>query len=81
MDARLAACVNRISGVTSWFRWHDRLDEAGESLLLIKTTAERLEALTDRIRELHPYELPEIVAVPVLGGFESYLDWIRESVA
>lgn len=81
VEARLAACVNRIPGVASCFRWEGRVDESHETLLVIKTTAERLEPLTVRIRELHPYELPEIVAVPVLGGLEPYLDWVRASVA
>jgi len=77
----LAACVNRLPGVVSNFRWEGRLQEEAEALLLIKTTQPQLEALTTRITELHPYELPEVVAVPVLGGLEEYLDWIRASVS
>jgi periplasmic divalent cation tolerance protein len=73
----LAACVNRLPGVVSNFRWEGRLQQDAETLLLIKTTEERLAALTARIRDLHPYELPEVVAVPVVGGLEDYLDWIR----
>ncbi|NGX15150.1 divalent-cation tolerance protein CutA [Wenzhouxiangella sp. XN24] len=77
----LAACVNQLPGVLSSFRWEGRVQQETETLLLIKSTRDRLEALTARIRELHPYELPEVVAVPVMGGLESYLDWVRASVA
>ena len=77
----LAACVNRLPGVVSNFRWEGRVQQETETLLLIKTTEDRLEALTARITDLHPYELPEVVAVPVLGGLEQYLDWIRTSVS
>jgi periplasmic divalent cation tolerance protein len=78
---RLAACVNRLPGVVSVFRWEGRVQQESETLLLIKTTRGRLEALTGRIRSLHPYELPEVVAVPVVGGLERYFDWVRESVS
>ena len=77
----LAACVNRLPGVVSNFRWEGRVEEEREMLLLIKSTAARLAELSARIRALHPYELPEIVAVPVSGGLEPYLDWVRSSVA
>lgn len=77
----LAACVNRLPGVVSNFRWEGRLTQEIETLLIVKTTQEGLAALTARIRELHPYELPEVLAVPVLGGLEEYLDWIRASVS
>lgn len=77
----LAACVNRLPGVVSNFRWEGRVEEERETLLLIKSTPERLEALSARIRALHPYELPEVVAVPVSGGLAAYLDWVRSSVA
>jgi periplasmic divalent cation tolerance protein len=77
----LAACVNRLPGVVSYFRWEGRVQQDAETLLLIKTTEARLAALTARITELHPYELPEVVAVPVLGGLEEYLDWVRASAS
>lgn len=81
VDERLAACVNQLPGVLSSFRWENEVQQETETLLLIKSTRDGLEALTARIRELHPYELPEVLAVPVMGGLESYLDWIRTSVA
>ena len=77
----LAACVNRLPGVVSNFRWEGEVQEESETLLLIKTTQARLAALTTRIRQLHPYELPEVVAVPVMGGLDEYLDWLRDNVA
>ena len=77
----LVACVNRLPGIVSTFRWEGRLTQESETLLILKTTQERLAALAARIRELHPYELPEVVAVPVLGGLEEYLDWVRASVS
>ncbi|HRP35387.1 MAG TPA: divalent-cation tolerance protein CutA [Gammaproteobacteria bacterium] len=80
VDERLAACVNRLPGVASCFRWEGRVQHETETLLLIKTTRARLAALTTRIRELHPYELPEVIAVPVMGGLEQYLDWVRAGV-
>lgn len=77
----LAACVNRVPGVVSTFRWKGEVQEEREVLLVIKTSTERLESLTGRIRELHPYELPEVVAVPVTGGLDEYLAWVGESVS
>jgi len=77
----LAACVNRLPGVVSTFRWEGRVQEEREVLLVIKTAGERLDALAERIRSLHPYELPEVVAVPVTGGLKKYLAWLGESVA
>jgi periplasmic divalent cation tolerance protein len=81
VEEGLAACVNRLPGVVSNFRWEGRLQEAREILLLAKSTHARLDTLTARVRELHPYELPEVVAVPVLGGLDEYLDWVRASVS
>ena len=79
VDEGLAACVNRLPGVVSNFRWQGRVTQETETLLLIKTVRARLAALTARVRELHPYELPEVIAVPVSGGLEEYLDWVRAS--
>lgn len=73
---RLAACVNLLPGVTSVYRWQGKVEQANEVLLLIKTTADRLEALSARVRELHPYELPEVIAVEVRAGLPAYLDWV-----
>ena len=77
---RLAACVNRIGPVQSTHRWQGAIESASETLLAIKTTAARYAELEARLRELHPYEVPEILATPVLGGLPEYLAWVRGSV-
>jgi periplasmic divalent cation tolerance protein len=74
---RLAACVNLLPALTSFFLWRDKLEKQSETLLLIKTTSARLGALTERLRELHPYEVPEIIATPVTGGLPEYVQWVR----
>jgi len=73
----LAACVQVVSGVQSFFRWVGKVDHKEEHLLIIKTTLEQYPALEERILALHPYELPEIVAVPISGGLAGYLSWIK----
>lgn len=73
--------MNRLPGVVSNFRWEGRVEQENEALLLIKTTEQGLAALIARIVALHPYELPEVIAVPVSGGLEAYLDWVRTGVA
>jgi periplasmic divalent cation tolerance protein len=75
----LAACVNRLSPVTSIYQWDGRLCEAPEQLLLIKTTPGRFEALETRLKALHPYEIPEIIAVPVVAGSRQYLAWLNSA--
>ncbi|MCB1608806.1 MAG: divalent-cation tolerance protein CutA [Xanthomonadales bacterium] len=76
----LAACVNIIPGLRSVYRWEGELHCDGESLLLIKTAADRLESVQTRLLGLHPYELPEIVVVPIVGGLDAYLAWVAASV-
>jgi periplasmic divalent cation tolerance protein len=76
VGARLAACVNVLAPCRSIYRWQGRVDSAEEVPLLIKSTAERYPALEAAIRERHPYELPEIVAVRVERGLSAYLDWV-----
>ena len=77
---RLAACVNIVPGITSIYRWQGEVQHDSELLLLIKTHSECYPALEARIRELHSYELPEIIAVPIQRGSESYLAWLDASV-
>ncbi|MSR45943.1 MAG: divalent-cation tolerance protein CutA [Planctomycetes bacterium] len=76
VSERLAACVGRLGPLESRFRWNGAIDSTSEILLLAKTTAARFEALCARVRALHPYELPEIVALPIVAGFDRYLDWV-----
>lgn len=74
---QLAACVSLLPGVTSVYRWEGEMQHQSEVLLLIKTTLERVEQLTERLRRLHPYEVPEIIAVPITEGLHDYLSWIN----
>ena len=76
VEERLAACVSRLPGVASTYRWQGQIEQADETLLMIKTTAERLPAVQRRLLQLHPYELPELVAVEAAGGLPAYLDWV-----
>jgi periplasmic divalent cation tolerance protein len=80
VETRLAACVNVVSGVRSTYRWKGAVEEAAEWLLLIKTTRSLFVPLQEAIRALHSYEVPEIVALPVVDGLETYLSWIADSV-
>jgi periplasmic divalent cation tolerance protein len=77
---RLAACVNIVPGVSSVYRWKGEVETASERLLVIKTRASRLEALRAALVARHPYELPEVVALPLVGGHLPYLAWLDESV-
>jgi periplasmic divalent cation tolerance protein len=78
VELRLAACVNVIAGVTSVYRWEGAIQEERESTLLLKTRMARVEELTAAIREMHPYDVPEVIAVPLepSAGNPAYLDWI-----
>lgn len=80
VERRFAACVNIIREVQSIYRWQEDIETAREHLLVIKTTADRFAVLRDCIAELHSYEVPEIIALPVIQGSERYLEWIRTSV-
>ena len=77
---RLAACVNVLGGVRSTYRWKGAVERDEELLCLCKTTRDGFERLCARIVELHPYELPEVIALPVAAGHAPYLDWITASV-
>ncbi len=73
---KLAACVQVLPGLRSYFHWAGKVDSSEEHLLLIKTSAAKYPELEKRIQELHPYELPEIIGVPVSMGLPEYLSWI-----
>jgi periplasmic divalent cation tolerance protein len=77
---KLAACVNVVGGVRSCYVWERKLTWSDEVLLLIKTTRGRFGQLQERVKELHSYELPEIVGVPIQDAFEKYLEWIDKCV-
>lgn len=78
---RLVACVNLVPGVTSIYRWSGAVQEDSEVLLVMKTRAERVEELVGRVRALHEYALPEVIALPVEGGSEEYVRWVREETS
>ena len=77
VEARLAACVQVLPGMTSTYRWQGAIERADEVLLLAKTWDDRLDALVATLRARHLYEVPEIMAVPAAGGLAAYLDWVR----
>ena len=75
---RLAACVNVHGPMISTYWWKETVEHSAERQLVIKTTRARLPALEARVRELHPYDLPELVIIPIDGGSDAYLDWLRQ---
>ncbi len=79
IDARLAACVNAIPGVTSTYRWQGNVEQDAEIQLLIKTRAERFDAVAAWIRDHHPYDTPEIVAISAERVSEDYASWLTEN--
>src|SRR5574343_120654 len=76
VEAKLAACVNILPRVQSVYRWQGAVESAAEVPLLIKTTAAAYPALETAIRELHPYDVPEIIALPIAAGLPAYLNWV-----
>lgn len=76
---RLAACVQVLPGVESIYRWNGAVEHAGETLLILKTTRARHDALQARLAALHPYEVPELVALPAVAGLPAYLHWVADS--
>jgi periplasmic divalent cation tolerance protein len=77
---KLAACVNVIPGVNSTYWWKGKIESSNEALLLLKTSREKLDDLIDRVKELHSYETPEVLALPVEKGSPDYLKWLEESL-
>jgi periplasmic divalent cation tolerance protein len=80
VEEKLAACGNVLPGVRSIYRWQGKVEEAQETLLVLKTARARFKEIVDRVRALHPYEVPEVVAVPIEAGFDGYLDWVVGSL-
>jgi periplasmic divalent cation tolerance protein len=80
VEERLAACAQVVGPVSSVYRWQGEVETAAEWYCHLKTTSARVSAMVSRIRELHPYETPEIIALPVAEGDPAYLRWIGESV-
>lgn len=80
VEERLVACGNILPASVSVYRWRGEVERAAESLVVLKTTAAAVPRLIERVPELHPYEVPEVLVLPVTGGLDAYLDWIEESV-
>lgn len=78
VEERLAACGNVVPGLRSIYRWEGKVQDDAEALLLLKTTRARFDALRDRVLALHPYEVPEVIALPVEAGSARYLAWIAD---
>lgn len=76
VEERLAACVNRVTGVRSTYRWQGEIRDEAEVLLVIKTTRERFDALKTRLTEMHDYDVPELVAIETSTGLDRYLAWV-----
>ncbi len=80
LQARHASCVNILSKMSSTYWWQGRLESADEHLLIVKTTASRLRAIIDLAKQNHSYKVPEIIAIPIVGGNPDYLTWIDKEV-
>lgn len=76
VNGKKAACVNIVPRVDSLFRWEGKIDSARESLLLVKTKASLFPEIISLVKEIHSYEVPEIIALPIIGGSEDYLEWL-----
>lgn len=80
VERRLAACVNVIDGMTSIYPWQGRLETSDEAILIAKTDERRVDDVVAAVRELHSYDVPCVLAVPVLGGNTDYIDWLRDQL-
>jgi len=78
LNSRLAACVNIIRGVRSIYLWQGKVEDEGEVLMVVKTRKELFRDLEERVKGLHPYTVPEIIALPIVAGSEGYLGWLSE---
>ena len=80
LQQKKAACVNIVPGLSSLFWWRDKIDSAKESLLIVKTRASLLDEIVELVKEIHSYDNPEVIALPIVGGSDDYLEWLDEAV-
>lgn len=80
VESRLAACVNIVPGITSVYTWEGAVNKDSETLLIIKTNRSSYDAFETKIKELHPYDVPEIICVPIELGSKAYLSWLNQSI-
>ncbi|MBI5195259.1 MAG: divalent-cation tolerance protein CutA [Nitrospirae bacterium] len=80
VEARLAACVNIVKSVRSIYRWEDKIEDDAEALMIAKTQKDLFNALAKKVKELHSYSVPEIIALPIVEGSEEYLKWLNTEV-
>ena len=78
VEARLVGCVNIVRGIRSVYRWEGRIEDEGEVLMIAKTRGELFEPLTKKVKELHPYTVPEVIALPIIEGSADYINWLKE---
>jgi periplasmic divalent cation tolerance protein len=81
VEQNFAACANVLPAVHSIYRWKEKIETAGEVIVFFKTTKDREESFQEKLRSLHPYEVPEIIFVPIDSGLSAYLSWVAESCA
>lgn len=81
VDARLAACVNLLAPMESIYRWEGEIEQESERQVVIKTSRDCVAALWDRVRELHPYDVPEFLVLPIVDGSDAYLRWVADSTS
>jgi len=80
LSKKLAACVNIVSDVKSLFWWEEKIDEANECLLVIKTRLDQMKELIESVKRIHSYTVPEIIALPIITGNTRYLEWINQTI-
>lgn len=80
LNKKLVACINEVRGVQSFYWWEKKICNDEENLLIMKTTSKLVEVLITEIKKVHPYQVPEIISIPILKGNKEYLNWVSETV-
>ncbi|SRR5579883_2673248 len=80
VESKLAACVNIVAGITSIYRWQGQINKDPEFLLIIKTSRKVYDALEKKLKEVHPYDVPELICLPIEAGSKAYLEWMNQSI-